>query len=608
MSDFDPDAYLKDTSAPFDPDAYLKQPSGAVQDQHQGFFSSVGGSVMHGLSASGAAIVGGYQGLRAIAQGEGLDAAADAVTDYQREHTYEPEGATSQKIDAAMASNKNPLTWIPKGAKKAGELSQDLGASPGVATGIETGINAIPMVLGMKGGKTAAPLDAQAALDKAASAQSMGAAAAAPNISAMSPDLQTAVRAAVQRTGGAVPIETLARHAEADSLPVKVQLTPGQATQDPTTLSLEMNNRAKTPGLPDLLNEQNKRLGQNVQAIRDQAGPDVFSTNPVEHGDTLIQAYKDKDAPIKADISAKYKALEDANGGAFPLDTAAFIKSTDAALSKKLKSNSVPSDIASNLNEFRNGRQMTFEDFESLRSDAADAARSSSDGRQKAAASIIRDQLENLPLTAEAAKLKPLADAARSAAKARFDALDADPAYDAAVHGTTSPDHFVRKFLLGPTATRDGVATMKQNLQGNDTAIQTMSVAALDHLRDSAGVGEGGSGTFSQAGFNKHLAAISPKLNSLVDPKTAEQLSTLGNVARYTQAQPKGSFVNNSNTLVGSLAEHGATAAENILNAKTGIGGTLIRKAVQNRTANKLAKETMTPYGGLTKLSDLARQ
>lgn len=455
---------------------------------------------------------------------------------------------------------------------------------------------------------SAPAVDAQAALDTAASKQSMGAAASAPRLNTLSPELQQAVRNAVQRTGGAVPPETLARHVEADSLPVKMQLTEGQATQDPQIISQEMNTRGRTPEMVSRLNQQNQQLTENVQAIRDRVGPDVFSTNPVEHGDTLIQAYQAKDAPIRADITAKYKALEDANGGQFPLDTTSFVKATDAALSKAFKSNSVPSDLAANLNELRNGRQMTFEDFESLRSDAADAARSATDGRQRAAAGIIRDQLENMPLSPEAAKLKPLADAARAAAKARFDALDADPAYEAAVQGKVPPDQFVRKFIIGPSATREGIARMQSFLGDNETARQTMAVAALDHLRDSAGVGPGGSGNFSQAGFNKHLAALEPRLASLVDPKTVEDLSTLGSVARYTQNQPRGSYVNNSNTLVGSLAEHGKSLAEGVANKTLGLGvipvGTLVRQAAQKRAASAAAAKSLAPGAGLTRLPD----
>lgn len=468
----------------------------------------------------------------------------------------------------------------------------------------------VPVVRGVGGALTSAaeaPLSAQEILTRNAqsSPQSMGAAAAAPKVLATSPELQQAIVRSAQQTGGAINPESVSRHIEADSLPVKIQLTPGQALQDPATISNEMNNRARTPGLPELLNRQNRALTENVQALRDQVGPDVFTTNHVEHGDTLIQAYKDKDAPIRADISAKYQALKDANGGEFPVDGQQFVANADRALKSNMKRPFLPAGVESTLQDFRNGEPMSFENFENLRTTLSSEARKaerSGDGNAAAAVNLVREQLENLPMSDVAAPVKALADEARNAAKARFDALRADPAYNAAINDTVAPDDFVRKFVIG--GKRDDVATMRENLADNPTATQTMSVAALDHLRKAAAIDDMGNGTFSQAGYNKALQALGPKVSSLVDPKTSESLQTLGNVARYTQAQPKGAYVNNSNTLVAALGEHAMSAGENLLNAKTGIGGTLVRKAVENRALKKAAKETMTPYGGMTRLSD----
>ena len=95
---------------------------------------------------------------------------------------------------------------------------------------------------GLLGKSASMPLTAEQIVAKQAmnSPQSMGAAAAAPNIANLSPELKQAIVSAAQKTGGAVSPEALARHVEADSLPVKMQLTEGQATQDPTLLSNEV--------------------------------------------------------------------------------------------------------------------------------------------------------------------------------------------------------------------------------------------------------------------------------------------------------------------------------------------------------------------------------
>lgn len=492
-----------------------------------------------------------------------------------------------------------------------------------VSSGAKAAGSAIDSALGR-----APPPTAQDVLTNLAqnSKQSMGAAAAAPSMGAVSPELKQAIVTAAQKNGGAVPPDVLARHVEADTLPVPVQLTEGQATQDPVTLSNEFNARLKNPDIAQRLSLQNTQLVQNLQAMRDKIGPYVFSTNPVEHGDTLIQAYQDKGAAADADISSKYQALRDANGGQFPVDAPTLLKNATNDLHQQLLFDHAPSAVMRTLGRLADNDNMTFENFESLRTNLARVQRTSQDGNEVAAAGVIRNAMEQLPLKPEAAALKPLADDARSAAKAQFDLTTNkdsdtyDPAYAAAVHGTVPPDKFVQKFIVG--APRDDVETMRQNLAGNDTATQTMGVAALDHLSrqtlgkelpnaldvDSNGNAKA-TANFSQANYGKNVETMAPKFGSLFEPDTAETLSKIGNVARNTQFQGRGSAFNNSGTFVAQAGEHAANLAEAAGNATLmahGVpipGVSILRKVAQNRSAAKTAQKSLAPGAGLDRLS-----
>lgn len=432
------------------------------------------------------------------------------------------------------------------------------------------------------------------------SPQSMGAAAATPRLSNAPPEFQQAVVDMARKNGNVVNPDALKRHAEAVTLPVPIQLTEGEALADPVRISNERNSRGKVPGMPEFYNDRNGKLAQNIQAIRDDVGPDVFSRNEVEHGDTLIKAYQDKDEAARADISSKYRALADANGGDLPMDGKAFAQNAQAALKKQMKAPFLPSGVQSTLVELGQG-PMTFENFENLRTTLAAEGRKAAragDGNAEAAINIVRDQLENIPVTGKTADVKALADQARSAAKARFDALRDDPAYKAAVEGTVDPDKFVGRFVTG--GSRDNVALMRKNLADNPAAQQTMGVAAVDRLRDASGIKPDGTGTFTQSGFNKALRALDPKILSLVSPGHAETLEQLGNVARYTQEQPAGHYVNNSNTFVASAAEGAKGLAEHAVNSQTlGIGGTLARGALSRRTAKAEFKRITAPGAGL---------
>ncbi len=453
--------------------------------------------------------------------------------------------------------------------------------------------------------------DAQAVLNAAASnsKQSMGASAAAPQLGSLSPDLQAAVQAAVKKTGGAVNQDALIRHAEADSM--GVQLTAGQATQDPVLLSKEQNLRGQRPELAARFNQQNGQLVSKLQDLRDQAGPEVFSTNPIEHGDTLIKSYKDMDAPVRADISAKYDAANAASaGGSLQMDGSSFVDKSAAALKAQSKFRYLPSSVQGILDDVKaNNGQMSLDDFQAydtqLGNEIAKAKRAG-DGNAVFAIKQVKNALgEAQPVGEETAQAKALYDTARAAAKKRFDTIEADPAYDAAINDSVAPDQFVHKFLT--SGTRDGIAAMRKNLGGNDTAMQTMDVAGLDHLRAQGGIDQMGNGTLSQARFNRTLQDLNNK--GLLAPAVADQAQTLGNVARYTQFQPRGSYVNNSNSAVSLLADHAASGLEGMANVSAkGIPvGTIARRALQKRAANAEVNQSLKPGAGLTKLSDLSR-
>jgi hypothetical protein len=138
-----------------------------------------------------------------------------------------------------------------------------------------------------------------------------------------------------------------------------------------------------------------------------------------------------------------------------------------------------------------------------------------------------------------------------------------------------------------------------------------MSAGTLNWLREKA---VDSSGNFSQAAFNKALNQLdkSEKLNLVFNPDASSTLKTLGNVAKYTQAQPKGAFVNNSNTLVGAMAERAAGGLETLGNVvgggKVGLPiGSMVRGQVQKFKAGQETKKALEPAAGVTSLKDIGK-
>jgi len=390
-----------------------------------------------------------------------------------------------------------------------------------------------------------------------------------------------------------VNLPTLQRHIEADSLPVPVRLTEGQATGDVVKLSSEQNRRGKDPELAQRFNEQNGQLVENLGLIRERAAPDVYGTKTIENSQGLIDAYKAIDSELNTKINSEYQALRDAAGGQFPVDAPKLLSNVETRLKKELLSNEAPAGQFKELQRLAGNNSMTFEDYLSLRRNLSDVARTNADGQVRRAASLMIEELEKLPLTADAAALKPLADKARASARARFQMLEKDPAMKAAVDDSVPADKFIDKFVIN--GVNKNIQTMVNNLGKDSPAHQHMAAGTINWLKDKSGIVDE-TGNFSQAGYNKALKKLDDvkNLQEIFNPEAAIQLKTLGNVARYTQAQPRGAFVNNSNTLVGAMADKAAALVEHGANivggGKVGIPiGSMVRQKVQQV---KAAKET----------------
>lgn len=599
-------------------DRVLEAPIGAVEVGLQDA-TAITGAVPAALGYAGAA----------IGKALGADVDPSAVqAGIQRALTYQPMSESGQELSAARSEFWSPVIEpvanaygratqaVGERAPLAGEMMREAPGAFQAASALVPAVSAVkPATIAARdiaretlARPKAPPLTAEEVVSRIDTRQSMGSASAAPSLQAVSPELREAIVQNAQKTGGAVNPEVLGRHIEADTLPVRIRLTEGQATQDPTLISYEMKLSESNKEFAERFNEQSRQLAENVRAIRDEAAPDVFSTNATEHGDTLISAYKARDEAAQQAINQAYEAARDANGGDLPMNGRGFVTAADAALKKSMKGRYVPSEVAADLADIRQSGAMNFETFENLRTNLAAEARKAEragDGNTAAAVRIVRDALEGIEPMGRAKQVKPLFDKARSLAKARFDALDADPAYRAAVNETVTPDRFVNRFVIN--GARDDLALMRRNLADDEVAAQTIGVSTLDYLREAARLNPHYEGNFAAVSYNKALTKLSPKMQSLVSPKVAEQLDQLGKVAGYTTAQPRGSFVNNANSTVAgyamNLAKGAAERSGNALVPGAELG-TLARSKLEASKARKEARRSTAPGAGLDRLPE----
>lgn len=496
-----------------------------------------------------------------------------------------------------LASVMHPVTWATKKAheaienvagKRAADIVGDVATLLPAARGTVS-----PRALYTKLVNSMDDPEAAAAAEEAATGttahKSMGAAAATPAVAGASPELQSVV----ERATDADP-EVIQRQVNAETLPQPEGVTPlrlrkGQATRNDQQISDEKNLRADpdTQGiLAESITDQNDKLGSSMGEIRRRATPDIVQRSNAEHGQANIDAIKTQDNAAILDMRAKYKALEDANGGSMPLDTTQALAGIQDNLAKKLltktaEKNDVISEV---LDKLRSGKPMTFEEFEDARSNLADVQRGG--GSEAKAAAIVRSQLESMPLSPEASKLKGLADTARAAAKKRFDTIDENPAYEAAVNdnvpktkdglhviGAASPlaDTFMDRYYLGngQSASRAYVARIKEVMKDNPDFAPSIEASALNKLREAAGLDAFDNGNFRHAGYRNARNAMDKKADVLLSPQSVDYTDRLQQASDDVGYEGKASNVNRSNTAL-TLQRFGAQYPET-----PGVAGTL---------------------------------
>lgn len=540
---------------------------------------------------------------------------------YQNEASQRLQQAAGGIVGKGVNAVANATGAAPQDvANMAGSLSMLVPGMAHMATDA-----AAPIVRNAAGGLSeAAEATAQPAVSSSSRA-SIGAAgtsfaqqAAAEGV----PDALVAKIAAAEKSGALNEVAA-GRHIEAGSLPVPVELTAGQASGDVQLLSNELNSRGKNPELANRFNAQNGQIADNLSVLRDQVSPNVNVPSGAPTGQALVDAYKEMDGPIKDQIADQYQHAVGLDGTSALVDATGEMMHFEQQIGAT-RFNALPSRVQQIFLDAKNNRVTLPPQFDQPNGatrpmnarDIMDIDQTLSGAIAEAKSPTVqhdigqlRDSILNAPIDPSAGPEAVAAfKTAQASARARFQAMDADPAYKAASndvvpHGEPSPlaDQFVQKYIAGGKTAN--VQNMMQNLSSDPINSELVASALMDHIRAQAGVDlRTGSGNISQAGLNKAIQNLGDKTRIVLGPDASQTVEKLGNVARYTQEQPRGSFVNNSNTFVASAANAAKSAAEGAANvAAHGIPvGTWTREALARRSNAKDVARSLEPGAGLS--------
>lgn len=347
--------------------------------------------------------------------------------------------------------------------------------------------------------------------------------------------------------------------------------TVGQLTQDPGQITREMNlaksgANSTDPALqrlPSLQNQNTRTLLSNLDEAGAGRAPDAIGA-----GSTTIGSLRSNLVSANASRDALYAAARDSQGRSVVLDGPA---AAQAAV-RRLQADNVgklPPEVDQILNDLTSGRTPLTVDYQQqlVKNLFRKMQGAGDNGDLRHGLRIVRDALDgadippsrsvnpgNLPAAQGATpqSTQQAGDdavsafrAARSAHRELRARIEGNPALQAVEDGV-QPDQFVQRFVVGKGASAADVQALRSEL--SPEAAQQMRDHLVRYLRDKATGGDTDVTKFSGKAYRDALRDLDAKLPAFFTQEEIQHLQDIGNAAKYMQAQPAGSAVNNSNS------------------------------------------------------------
>jgi hypothetical protein len=552
-----------------------------------------GRSVLSGMISAPASALAGIAGTLTSGKygtPQGIQAGQKTAEQVQQALTYQPPSERGQQILQDLQSKFEASKLPPVG---------------------------VPEVMGMGMAQKPQPIQApkiriepvtprpSSGLQPAGAAATTNKAILEQAISQVSPDVAAELKTINPKD---LNVKALSNITEAESLPVPVKLTLGQASEDANLISREKNDRAVQQELLQRFGEQNKALQENVNLVKEKTAPDVFAPNYVANAEGAMEFIGNKIKENEQATKEAYKALDEFGAGKIQVDSKAFADNALKALTEKEDIDFLPSVIKSKIDSYVNGKEMNFAQYENLRTQIARETRKAQradDGNAVHALTLVRGELEKLPLIGETVEAKALADKARSVAKSEFDLVNKDSTafnkiYADIVNGKADTKDFIQSAVLR-SKNADFAKTMEL-FKDDPVATQHLRAGALDVIIKDA---TDASGNFKPAKFNKAIENLD--VNGKLTPLFGEDALTLKKIARAGQlveARPTGHYVNEPNTAIEMAAQYAKKVA-----GQVPLVGRFVEPAqqlMQESALKKEVKKSLKPGAG-AKLSDIGK-
>lgn len=416
--------------------------------------------------------------------------------------------------------------------------------------------------------------------------------------------------------------------------------TEGQALEDHALMSQEYNDRAKDPRIMQSYEHRDQNLINGINKIRDEiSGETQFNNNPSELANDVLTSLKNRYEQQAQIVKNKWDIANNAAGQSMsPIDIGALQLNIENGLKQAGRTRYLPENLKADLTDAFEKGYLTPQEFENFRTDTATIMRSNPDPMARQAAGIVRDKLENVPIKDEFAIYKPLFDDAR-AATVQLKQLESKPFMQAAISDTRTPEqisqgtihpasqNFVEKYY-GPKTPESDINQLIDFIGKESPEHQALNRATIENIKQKIGIVDD-KGVPKQQALQNLLYKTNGygnRIAQMMGNKIANDINDFADVARKTESVKGRGYVNTSNTALVSeqkavtqaAKELGISAAEQLVNAKTGVGGTLAKQFLKSRAERKsqeaaaaeaeaISKRRVSPTAGF-KLSDIGKE
>jgi hypothetical protein len=347
--------------------------------------------------------------------------------------------------------------------------------------------------------------------------------------------------------------------------------TVGMLTQNPVTITQEQNLAKTAANMGDVDLQrlpmlQNTNTNQLLNLLDDAGARNAPSD--MAAGRSAIDSLDALRAQADADIGTLYTAARDTSGRSLPLEGGTFTRTANELIDQAMVGGALPPGVATTLNRIATGEMpFTVEIAEQLKTQIGKLQRASADGQTRMALGLVRRALDDTPLQGSApvnpgnlpaipGQVPPSTMAgeesilafneARRANRAWMQRVEKNPALQAVVDGV-EPDQFFQRYVIGRGASAANVRTLADDLDPG--SVEQLRRAMVRHLKDKATGNTDDITKFSGSAYRQALRDIGDdKLAVFFSREELAQLRAVGDTAKYMQAQPAGSAVNNSNS------------------------------------------------------------